>query len=79
LKEFREFRYFAFEEFVKVLSQINCHGVFNNFNLNYLNVPLQGSLEDSYLQILMVQLYIKEHEKDVMWRSLASSNKQVTD
>lgn len=53
---------------MRVLAQINQHGTFNNFNLNYLNVPLEGSLEESYLQILMVQLYIKEHEKDVMWR-----------
>jgi hypothetical protein len=43
--------------------------------LGYLHVPLESSIEESYLQVLMMQLYIKEVEKDVMWRNLASSKR----
>lgn len=40
IKEFKELRLYAFDEFVNTLELINSHGKFNCFDLHFLNVPM---------------------------------------
>jgi hypothetical protein len=64
---------FALEEFIRVMDQINQRDTFNNFNLNFLNVPFDNSVEEVYISLLMVRIFIKECEKEAIWRNICSS------
>jgi hypothetical protein len=77
IKDFKDLRSYAFDELVRTLVLINSKGRFNCFNLSFLNVPLQGNLDQAHTQMVMLELYLKEQEKQAMWKNLTFSHKEV--
>ena len=74
IKEFKEVRTQALEGFVNSILQLNSHGRFNNFNLRYLSVPLESTIESSYLCAFMMTSYIFDGQKEALWRNITSNH-----
>ena len=74
LKEFKDLRFYAFEELIRTLDLINKNGRFNCFNFAFLNVPLAGSLDQAHTQVFMLDLFMKEQEKLMLWKNMTGGN-----
>lgn len=74
VKDFKDLRTYAFDELIRNLDLINKNGRFNNFSLSNLNVPLQSSLDQVHIQVCMLNLFLKEQEKQALWRNMTSSH-----
>lgn len=74
MKEFKDLRSYAFDELIRNLDFINKNGRFNNFSLSNLNVPIQSSsLDQAHIQVFMLNLFLKEQEKQALWRNMTST------
>lgn len=74
MKEFKDLRSYAFDELIRNLDLINKNGRFNNFSLSNLNVPIQSSsLDQAHIQVFMLNLFLKEQEKQALWRNMTST------
>ena len=74
IKDFKDLRSYAFDELIRNLDLINRNGRFNNFSLSNLNVPIQSSLDQAHIQVFMLNLFLKEQEKQALWRNMTSSH-----
>jgi len=74
IKDFKEMRAQALEGLVKALSSINKNGRFNYFNLRFMHLPLNTTLETSFLAACLVEGYLKEVEKETLWRDLSGKS-----
>jgi hypothetical protein len=50
--------------------------MFNNFHLSHLSVPLESSLETYYLKLVILESYIKDQEKDHMWKNIYANTQR---
>lgn len=74
IKDFKEMRAQALEGLVKALSSINKNGRFNYFNLRFMHLPLNTTLETSFLASCLVEGYLKEVEKETLWGDLSGKS-----